>query len=87
MVCYRTGDETGEFIMEDRKGSEDILPDSQADMTSGFLSKECFGVLLNDRKDAEGEEGRLGPMIICAVPRRRRRRTLTCTWSVLHLLF
>lgn len=47
MVCYRTGNEIGKFIMEVRKEGEDILPDSQADIASGFLSKECFGVLLN----------------------------------------
>jgi hypothetical protein len=45
-------------------------------MASGLLSKECFGVLLNDKKDIEGEGGRLGPMIIYGVPR-RRKRTLT----------
>lgn len=27
-VYYNSGDETGEFVMENREGSEDCLPDS-----------------------------------------------------------
>lgn len=42
VVFYRARDETGELEMEDRKESEDHLPDSQAGVASGFLGRECL---------------------------------------------
>lgn len=39
MVCYRAGDDTGEFAAENRKESKDHLSDPQASLASGFLSK------------------------------------------------
>lgn len=41
VVCYRAGEESGK--LEDRKESEDYLPDSMAGVVSGCLWRECPG--------------------------------------------
>lgn len=45
MVCYRAGYVTGEFEIEERKNNEDHLPDSQADITSGFPSRVPLSIV------------------------------------------
>lgn len=41
-VCYRSGNETGNDVMEEWKESSDCLSESQSGVDSAIPARECF---------------------------------------------